>query len=382
MRNRYHGTRLWAVAGAVAALLLGGCDTPSQPAERSPRPFVFQTQTSIGLVRGSAVALQLKRIASSRPGPAQLTRDGRHIYSVGDTAITVADTESLAEREINCGGTCIGFLPPLAPLGDGVVGGFDLGGASKPSPDGKTTTAAVRGIDLNASGHQVIDLGAIPLAVAQPAQSNVAPYTYFLDAAQGMYVFLQAVEYRPTRPWELPQTLYIVRPNGTPMNLGDYAFPSEDDVWGAISPDRTRLAIGSHGADDQTAACPDVGVDLFDMTTGQRTTVHPDVPADTGYRVRRAWWASDGTLYVNYQQRPCNSGSTWSDPAVWAYKNGSWNRVNTPGAAVLALDLGGGELAVVEPKDADGGILYHVDKGGNRTEIAEGVTEIADIPWR
>lgn len=59
----------------------------------------------------------------------------------------------------------------------------------------------------------------------------MAPYTYFLDAAQGMYVFLQAVEYRPTRPWELPQTLYIVRPNGTPMNLGDYAFPSEDDVW-------------------------------------------------------------------------------------------------------------------------------------------------------
>ncbi|EHM23632.1 hypothetical protein MBOL_00490 [Mycobacteroides abscessus subsp. bolletii BD] len=46
------------------------------------------------------------------------------------------------------------------------------------------------------------------------------------------------------------------------------------------------------------------------------------------------------------------------------------------------MDLGGGELAVVEPKDADGGILYHVDKGGNRTEIAEGVTEIADIPWR
>ncbi|CQA04475.1 Uncharacterised protein [Mycobacteroides abscessus] len=59
MRSRYHGTRVGAVAGAVAALLLGGCDTPSQPAEQSPRPFVFQTQTSIGLVRGSAVALQL-----------------------------------------------------------------------------------------------------------------------------------------------------------------------------------------------------------------------------------------------------------------------------------------------------------------------------------
>jgi hypothetical protein len=372
------------VVGAVAALLLGGCDKPSRTAEPSPKTFVFQTQTSIGLVRGSAVALQLKRGAGSLTGPVQLTRDGRHIYSAGVSAITVADTASLAEQEIDCSGTCMGFLPPLAPLGDGVVGGFDLGAANNPSQDGKTTTAAVKGIDLNASEYQVKDLGSIPLAAPQPAQSSVAPYTFFLDAAQGVYVFLQAVVYRPTRPWELSQTLYIVRPGGTPMSLGDYAFPSESDVWGAISPDRKRLAIGSYSADESARSCSSVGVDLFDMATGQRNTIHPDAPAEgeIQYRVRRAWWGSDGSLYVNYQQRQCDQNAAWSAPVVWAYMNGHWDRISTPGPALFALNLGDGETAVVEPKGLNSGILYLVDKGGNRTQIAEDVTEIADIPQR
>ncbi|MFT8180360.1 hypothetical protein ACLXNF_22505 [Mycobacteroides chelonae] len=384
MRNGYGRTRVWGVVGAVAVLLLGGCDKPSRPAEPSPKTFVFQTQTSIGLVRGSTVALQLKRVAGSLTGPVSLTRDGRHIYSAGDSAITVADTASLVEQEIDCGGTCIGFLPPLAPLGDGVVGGFDLVATTNPSQDGKTTTAVVKGIDLNASEHHVENLGSIPLAVPQPAQSNVAPYTFFLDAAQGVYVFLQAVVYRPTRPWELAQTLYIVRPGSAPMSLGDYAFPSESDVWGVVSPDRKRLAVGSYSAAESATACSSVGVDLFDTATGERTTIHPDTPAEgeVQYRVRRAWWGADGSLYVNYQQRQCDQNAAWSPPVVWAYTNGRWDRVSTPGPALFALNLGDGETAVVEPKGLNSGILYLIDKGGNRTQIAEGVTAIADIRQR
>lgn len=377
-------TKTWATVGAVAALLGSGCQSPNPPAEPSPKTFVFQTQTSIGLVRGSTVALQLKRSARSLVGPVQVTRDGRHIYAAGDSTIAIADTSSLSEQEIGCGGTCMGFLPPLTPLGDGVVGGFDLGAASNPSQDGKTTTAAVKGIDLSASEHQVKDFGLIPLAAPQPAQSSVAPYTFFLDAAQGLYVFLQAVDYRATRPWELAQTLYIVRPGAAPISLGDYAFPSESDVWGAISPDRKHLAIGSHGADEPARSCSSVGVDLFDTATGQRTTIHPDAPAEgeIQYRVRRAWWGSDGSLYVNYQQRQCVQNASWSAPVVWAYVSGHWDRIGTPGPALFALNLGDGETAVVEPKGLNSGTLYLVDQGGNRTQIAEDVTEIADIPQR
>ncbi|WP_234802585.1 hypothetical protein [Mycobacteroides salmoniphilum] len=314
----------------------------------------------------------------------QLTRDGRHVYAAGDSTITIADTSSLSEQEIGCGGTCMGFLSPLTPLGGGVVGGFDLGAASNPSQDGETTTAAVKGIDLNAPEQQVKDLGLIPLAAPQPAQSNVAPYTFFLDAAQGVYVFLQAISYRPTRPWELAQTLYIVRPGSAPMSLGDYAFPAESDVWGAVSPDRKHLAVGSYSATESATSCSSVGVDLFDTATGERTTIHPDTPAEgeIQYRVHRAWWGADGSLYVNYQQRQCDQNAAWSAPVVWAYVNGHWDRISTPGPALFALNLGDGETAVVEPKGLNSGTLYLVDKGGNRTQVAEGVTEIADIPPR
>ncbi len=60
------------------------------------------------------------------------------------------------------------------------------------------------------------------------------------------------------------------------------------------------------------------------------------------------------------------------------------------GPAIVAVELGGGAVAVVEPNsiqsgrvdtvDMTKGTLYYLDPAGARTKIAEDVTGVADVP--
>lgn len=381
---------------AALSLLLAGCHDSSNDGRAggpiaNPNVFVAQTDNIIGLVEGASMVNSLRgRFAAGRP--LQLTSDRRFFYSADDTRISIVDTHSRQTRDISCKQSCLGFLPPLAPLGESVIGGFDAGASENPSQDGQTTSAAVRGIDLSTPDPSVKTVGSITLLSPHPAQSNVLPYTFFLDGTQGAYAFLDAVNYRPTRPWELPQRLWLARSGRPAQELGQYAFPSEADVTGTFSPDSRQFAIVSHDAKVSARGtedgCEAQGLDLFDVETGVKTVIHPSEPAEgkQSYTVHGAWWSADGTLYVNYQQWPCSNTKAVAQPTVWSYRADQWSRVNTGGPAIFALEFSDGGIAAVLPRPGDQsidmskGTLFYLDRDGTRTKVADGVTAIADVP--
>ncbi|MUM18086.1 hypothetical protein BI330_16835 [Mycobacterium sp. CBMA 623] len=393
------------MAAVVLVALAAGCGT-DEPAQVTKTPqgveaktFVFQTQTSIGVARGGAIAAELHGGAAEIGDPIRLTTNHRYAYWLGDSGVSVVDTRNLERRVIPCNGPCLGFPSPVMPIGDSLVGGFDAGEDDHQESERDTTSAFVRALDLSAIDPQIKTIGSMPLLSPHPAQHNVAPYTFYLDAANGIYAFLDAVNYRPSRPWELAQTLWFSRLDGSILKLGNYAFGSRNDVWGAMSPDGASFVMGGEDpSDSKTGAhCGHREVDMIDTATGARTAISPADPAaskDVEYRVSRAWWGTDGTLYANYQQANCSEkSSAGAPPSVWAYRAGRWSRVETQGPAIFALELGNGARAVVVPKAAipDGqaawvdmtkGTLYYLNGQGQRTWIADDVVGLADLPER
>lgn len=378
--------------------LLVGCHTDAGTGGKTEVPVqvsvYYESESAVGIARGPASVVELKR-GPSQTGGRSLTRDGRYVYAVGTSTITAVDTDTLQQSEIDCPASCLGYLPPLAPLQGSIIGGFDLAAPENQIENGLTTTAIVHGIDLSSQVHGPRKLGSIPLGSAHPAQTGVMPYTYFLSASERGYAFLDAVDYRPTRPWELPQTLYLVRPDGTKVDLGRYAFPGEDSVWGAFSVSGDRLVIGSFDVGDEEtsappASCPSTGVDVIDVDSGQKSTTYPaDGDPNVQFRVGRAWWDSGNALYASFQRRECGDPS-WSAPQVWKHADGKWVMVRTPGPANFALDLGDQRMAVVEPEapqpsgggetyDITKGTLYYVERTGARTRIARDVTAIGEV---
>ena len=389
VRSRTGLLRLGSAAVLLAALV--GC----QPRPPAPGPagdaFAFQTDDEVVLVRGTRVAARLPAGPRSGHG-VQLTKDGRFLYAVNDTAVTVVDTRSARSRTIPCAPVCQAVR---LPLGASLLGGLDAG-----TDDRMTDSATVRALDVAAAEPKPAPIGRVRLGSPHPGDSAVLPYSYFLDAAPGEYLFLDfaagAVTY--PRPWTRPQRLYLARLDGTTRDLGRYpGVRAESDVWGAISPDGSRAAVPAEPELTGAAHCEDAAIDLIDTASGRSTRLRPSEPAEgaQNFRVTRAWWGADGTLYANYQQWPCADGrgqrSVQSAPGVWAYRDGGWSKVDTHGPAGYALPLAAGRVAVIEPGPpiADGlatvydlthGTLVVLDRAGNRTRIADGVTALAPVP--
>jgi hypothetical protein len=372
--------------------------------------LVYTTGTEVGIVRGGKVVARLpwRNSFPGQPDVVPLTKDGRFLYSVGDTSVSVLDTRSLERREVSCDSACQGSLKPLAPLGGSLVGGFDLGGI-----DGETGVAAVKALDLAAADPKPKTLGQVKLAFPRPTQPEVQPYSFFLDAATGEYLFLDFTDVHVPegRLWGQRQTLHLARLDGTLLDLGDYSFPASPAVWGAISPDGRQFAVGdwnyeaAKGTSDERSH--GTGVNLFDASAGEKkTTIAPPFEAqgpcgEPGaapgrYKALGARWGRSGVLYATFQQWPCAHivpGKPREDPGpvVWAYRDGQWSRVATPGAAIQAIDLGEGRLAVVAAAhstqtgytteyDTSKGSLFIVDSHGVQTHIVDSVTALAEIP--
>lgn len=389
-RDRYRAIRRKLTLGICSAVLAAGCVPANDPPPRD-QVYVFQTSTSVGVGRGAAVMTEVQGAPADIAGPVRVTADRRYAYTYSAAGITSINTWTFAHRVLPCGQTCLGFPSAINPIGRSLVGGFDAG-SEKAGPQTQTWNATVRALDLGSAEPRVQTIGSVPLLAARPAAHNVLPYTFYLDSADGVYAFLNAVNYRPTRPWELPQTLWITTLNGNARALGDYAFPGERDVWGAMRPDGKVLAIGSYGLAENAATCRSRGVDLIDTASGAKTTVSPADSADGNIDswISRAWWGSEGTLYVTYQQKNCSDrSSSVPVPQVWALRLGAWHQVGS-GPAIVAVELGGGAVVVVEPNsiqsgrvdtvDMTKGTLYYLDPAGARTKIAEDVTGVADVP--
>lgn len=377
--------------GVFSAALVASCVPANDPPPRD-QVFVFETSTSIGVARGATVMADVRAASTGAWAPVRVTTDRRYAYTYSDAGITFIDTRTFVQRVLPCEQTCLGFPTAVNPIGRSLVGGFDAGSDPDGPESAQTWNATVRGIDLGSAVPHVQTIGSVPLLAAQPAEHNVLPYTFYLDSADGVYAFLNAVNYRPTRAWELPQTLWIATLNGRARAVGDYAFPSERDVWGAMRPDGKVLAIGHHSLADVKGmrSCQPEGVDLIDTVSGTKTTVSPPGSAEKASQswISRAWWGADSTLYVTYQRRGCSESGTPA-PQVWALRSGTWHQV-VAGPAIFAVELGGGAVAVVEPAsinsgrtdtvDMTKGPLYYVDPAGARTKIAEDVTGVADVP--
>lgn len=363
---------------AVTGATLVGCQRYEQP----DAGFVFRTEHETGVVRDGAVVARLP--IGHRDAGLNLTTDGRFIYSSDDTSISVVDTRSLQRRTIPCSTPCV-----YHPMGGSFVGRFDTGGVG-----GETTDYAdVLAIDLALSNPRPETLGRVELAWPHPTDTRVSAYSFFLDAEADKYLFFDLAAGSPAnpRPWEHPQRLYLASLNGSTEDLGRYAgFGHEYDVWGAISPDGEHAVVNSDVEQPGSSPpCDNASIDLVDTATGQISHIHPDEPAHgpQSFRINRAWWGADGTLYTNYQQWPCLPDSIRQPapppPSVWTYRDGQWSELDTGGPAVYALQLPGDHTAVVVPGpqyEMPRGALYLTDEDGKRTQIADDVTAIAELP--
>ncbi|OBJ73396.1 hypothetical protein [Mycobacterium sp. 1274756.6] len=377
-----------AVTLLLAAASLVGCqdrDRPG-PADGTDR-FVFQTDRELVVVDGVTVVARLQRESTGTGADRiPLTKDGRFLYAAGTSSISVLDTRSLHHREIPCTAPCA----PVA-LGASLIGWFAA------DPDGgQAERAEVRAIDLAAPEPTLRTLGWIQLPQPPPAEPRATPYSYFLDAAPGEYLFFGLDPEIPVdgQPWAHPQTLFRARLDGTTTGLGRYGgFDRAIDVWAVLNPDGDRVVLNGVAPAGQPGGCAAAPgyapVDLIDLPSAQTTRIHPPAPDPRDHlRATRAWWGNNGTAYVAYTPTRCGTdhGDDGPPPSVWAYQDGSWSQLDTGGPAILALPLAGGRLAVVAPDGRPGevphGTLVFIDAEGHRTHIADAVTAIAPLPPR
>lgn len=372
------------VALSLVAASLAGCQGKelTGPADGTDR-FVFQTDHELAVVDGVTVVARLPR-GTADPVAARIpvTEDGRFLYALGESSVSVLDTASLRRTEIPCAGPC-----PRVSLGASLVGWFDA------ASDADHAWAAVHAIDLAAAEPTPSTLGRIRLPRPGPA---TAPYSYFLDATPGHYLFFATDADTPdTAPlWEQPQTLYRAQLDGTTIALGRYdGFARAIDVWAVVDPGGSRVMLNSGSPDPTHRGCAAepgyAPLDVIDLASGHTVRIHPPAPGSRHHlRATRAWWGNNGTAYVAYRPAGCDTDDSEGGPppSVWAYRDGSWSQLDTGGPAIFALPLAGGRLAVVAPAgrtdEAPHGTLMFIDAEGNRTHIADGVTAIAPLPAR
>ena len=216
---------------------------------------------------------------------------------------------------------------------------------------------------------QIVDLP--PVAGIRPGEPR-------LIVARGGTAVIARVE-QPPSPFGGPDTLYAVRGSVPPASLGQVDANSPVTV-ARLSADGARLAYALYRATD--GACGTAAVAITDADGSQQTYDVAGTDAESGSRVPKLWWPSEGLPELSLMTWRCDRPETYP-PLVWQLADDGMTQVQPPASAIQTADVAPGQRALVLPEDGQytdpvGALV--IEESDRRFPVASQVDAIAVIP--
>lgn len=329
---------------------------PTTPPPKTTGPLIaYRATDEIGLVDGTEV-VATARGTFDASNDLIITEDGRFVFArTTDDKIAVLDVESGkgSTRAVPVG-------PTLGTVGGSAIVWFEqpnrLVQLDLADPDSKPVL------------RQTVDLP--PVAGVRPGEPR-------LVVARGGTSLIARVE-APPSAFGGPDTLYAVRGNGPPTELGQADANSPVTV-ARLSPDGAQLAYALYRATDSD--CGTAAVVLSDAGGRQQTFDVASPDSDTGSRVPKLWWPMTGPPELSLATWRCDRPETYS-PLVWELAADRIEQISPPTSALQTAEVAPGQRAMILARSASytdpAGTLV-LEDSGRRISIKDGVDAIAVI---
>ena len=329
--------------------------TTAPPAPSGPR-LAYRSADEIGVVDGTTVVAS---VAGTFPPSNDLitTEDYRFVFArTADNTLTTLDVST---GESNT-------LPVNVGSAVGTGGGSTVVWWEQPN---RLMQLDLADPDAQPALAQIVDLP--PVAGIRPGEPR-------LIVARGGTAVIARVE-QPPSPFGGPDTLYAIRGSVPPASLGQVDANSPVTV-ARLSADGARLAYALYRATD--GACGTAAVAITDADGSQQTYDVAGTDAESGSRVPKLWWPSEGLPELSLMTWRCDRPETYP-PLVWQLSDDGMTQVQPPASAIQIADVAPGQRALVLPEDGQytdpvGALV--IEESDRRFPVASQVDAIAVIP--
>lgn len=332
------------LAGCVFVVTLAtSCGAPPVTTHESTQQsgiFAFTTGSQLSLVRNGDIAYTMT--ASTEPRYPVFTDSGRFVAAILDDGQIVT-----AGFTRDSGRTIRVHTDRVFASGEDAISWWE-------APN------EIASLDLS-------DPSSEPIRKLVVLPGDAAQQLRLISLADGVAIFAQGGHTGG------PEELVAMSRDGAFHQIG----PAPDIAPSRIafpSADGRRFAY----AGSLRAACPKDAVTLLDTVTGQ--VVSPVMPysIDTRATTRKIWWDTDRSLHISIVEKPCTAKDDAATMVTtWKLDQDKWIRA-TPDSVLVSRQLGNDTVALLSPTNPKlpMGTLW-IDSGGDRSQIAENVTDLA-----